>query len=148
MPRPFAWRRLLLLSTLFALGIADPFRDWHRHPPVTGLNGRLLNMRKGRRVGRSALAHRSALADRDVRLRCTHAGGGLHTRTGLPHIQPAAVGRDATQTGHLTSAEGWQRQHAPRARRRNAYRGFREPRDGEVDSPRRADTPPPRRDRC
>jgi hypothetical protein len=35
----FAWKRVVLVVALFALGVAEAIYDWHQHPPTHGLTG-------------------------------------------------------------------------------------------------------------
>jgi hypothetical protein len=43
--RRWAWSRLVVVSVLFALGVAAALVDWHRHPPAPQLDGGSINMR-------------------------------------------------------------------------------------------------------
>lgn len=43
--RQFAWKRVVLVVALFALGVAEALYNWHQHPPVTGSTGTATYMR-------------------------------------------------------------------------------------------------------
>jgi hypothetical protein len=43
--RQFAWKRIVLVVALFALGVAATLYDWHQHPPARGLAGTATHMR-------------------------------------------------------------------------------------------------------